>query len=170
MSDFVQLEIPDAQAWLQKVPQADAETWRTAYFDKNQIDLASPQPHHAVVPQSDLRRPRNFHNLVVTTSEVPGRVTTEAISIVTASVVLGAHLGKDLEAGVANLLGGRVDGYERTADQAGEEAIRRIGSYSVELGADAVVGVRLDYQALGVKNGMLMATATGTAVRLAPLA
>ncbi|EUJ31402.1 hypothetical protein PCORN_05051 [Listeria cornellensis FSL F6-0969] len=74
---------------------------------------------------------------------------------------------KDIGAGLRNFFGGRSEGYEQELVAAREEAIREMEERAAKLGANAVVGVDIDYEVLGADNGMLMVTASGTAVVLA---
>jgi uncharacterized protein YbjQ (UPF0145 family) len=82
-------------------------------------------------------------------------------------VILGANIFRDLFAGIRDIVGGRSGSYEEVLREAREGALRDMTAEAARLGADAVVGIDLDYETLGANNGMLMVTATGTAVKLA---
>lgn len=101
---------------------------------------------------------------VTTTPSVEGRRITRYCGIVAGEAILGANLFKDLFAGIRDLVGGRSATYERELQRAREIAMTELQQRAVELGANAVVGVDLDYEVLGQGNGMLMVSASGTAV------
>ena len=99
--------------------------------------------------------------LVTTTPSVDGYTITNYQGIVFGEVVSGVNMFKDLGAGLRNMFGGRSQGYEEELMRARNEAI------ADAMGAHAVVGVDIDYEVLGADNGMLMVTASGTAVQIA---
>jgi uncharacterized protein YbjQ (UPF0145 family) len=86
--------------------------------------------------------------------------------VVTGEAIIGANIFRDFLAGVTNIVGGRATGYENALREARDIAMREMSEEAARRGADAVVGVDLDYETLGVENGMLMVSATGTAVKL----
>ena len=88
------------------------------------------------------------------------------IGVVTGEAIIGANIFRDFLAGVTNIVGGRATGYENALREARDIAMREMSDEATRRGADAVVGVDLDYETLGVENGMLMVSATGTAVKL----
>ena len=102
--------------------------------------------------------------IVTTTSSIEGKSITRYCGIVTGEAVLGANLFKDLFAGIRDLVGGRSATYEKELQRARDVALRELEERAVSLGANAVVGIDLDYEVLGQNNGMLMVSATGTAV------
>ena len=104
--------------------------------------------------------------LVTTTPTVEGRPVRSYLGIVTGEAIVGAHFFKDLFATVRDLVGGRSGAYEKTLADARKLALSELEAAAAELGADAVAGVDLDYEVLGQANGMLIVTASGTAVRL----
>ena len=104
--------------------------------------------------------------LVTTTPTVEGRPAREYLGLVVGESIVGANLFKDVFARVRDLVGGRSGTYEKTLRDARQIAVEEMTAEAANLGADAVVGVDLDYEVLGVENGMLMVTASGTAVRL----
>jgi uncharacterized protein YbjQ (UPF0145 family) len=101
---------------------------------------------------------------VTTTPSVEGRRIIRYCGIVAGEAILGANLFKDLFAGIRDLVGGRSATYERELQRAREIAMTELQQRATELGANAVVGVDLDYEVLGQGNGMLMVSASGTAV------
>jgi uncharacterized protein YbjQ (UPF0145 family) len=104
--------------------------------------------------------------VVTTTPSVEGRPIAEYLGVVTGEAILGANLFKDLFAGIRDLVGGRSVAYERELRRAREIALTEMADEAATRGADAVVGVDLDYETLGEGSAMLMVTASGTAVRL----
>jgi uncharacterized protein YbjQ (UPF0145 family) len=107
--------------------------------------------------------------IVTTTPNVQGREITEYLGIVTGEAILGANIFRDLFAGIRDILGGRAAAYEQEFRRACEIAMEEMVTAAQERGADAVVGVDVDYEylQLGQGGGMLMVTCSGTAVRLA---
>jgi len=104
--------------------------------------------------------------IIATTPEVPEGRVVKTLGVVTGEAIIGAHIFRDLMAGITNIIGGRAGGYEKALRQARDIALQEMQLEASSLGADAVVGVDLDYENLGVQNGMLMVTASGTAVKL----
>ena len=102
--------------------------------------------------------------LVTTTPGIDGRRITTYCGVVAGEAILGANLFKDLFAGLRDLVGGRSATYERELQRARDIAVEEMQQKAAELGANAVVGVDLDYEVLGQGNGMLMVSASGTAV------
>ena len=103
--------------------------------------------------------------LVTTTPSVDGYTITNYQGIVFGEVVSGVNMFKDLGAGLRNMFGGRSQGYEEELMRARNEAIAEMQQRAEAMGAHAVVGVDIDYEVLGADNGMLMVTASGTAVQ-----
>jgi uncharacterized protein YbjQ (UPF0145 family) len=102
--------------------------------------------------------------IVTTTPSVEGRRISRYCGVVAGEAILGANLFKDLFAGIRDLVGGRSATYERELQRARDIAMEELRQRAQELGANAVVGVDLDYEVLGQGNGMLMVSASGTAV------
>lgn len=102
--------------------------------------------------------------IVTTTPSVEGKRIIYYKGIVVGEVISGIDFVKDFSAGIANFFGGRADSYEGELIQAREMAINEMISRAEQLGANAVVGVDIDYEALGSGNNMLMVNASGTAV------
>lgn len=102
--------------------------------------------------------------VVTTTPGIDGMRITRYFGVVAGEAILGANLFKDLFAGIRDLVGGRSATYERELQHARDIALGELTERARELGANAVVGVDLDYEVLGQTNGMLMVSASGTAV------
>lgn len=104
--------------------------------------------------------------ITATTPEIAERQIADTLGVVTGEAIIGAHIFRDLMAGITNIIGGRAGGYEKALRQARDIAMQEMCDEAATRGADAVVGVDLDYETLGVENGMLMVSASGTAVKL----
>ena len=104
--------------------------------------------------------------IITNTDSVEGSRVVEYRGIVSGEAILGANIFKDLFAGIRDIVGGRAAAYEKDLKKAKELALQEMIDEALDLGADAVVGVDLDYEVLGAKNSMLMVSANGTAVRL----
>lgn len=102
--------------------------------------------------------------IVTTTPQIEGRKITEYKGVVFGEVVSGVDFVRDFAAGITNFLGGRSSSYEDELIKAREQAMYEMQNRASQLGANAVVGVDIDYEVLGSNNGMLMVTASGTAV------
>lgn len=103
--------------------------------------------------------------IITTIQDVPGMEIVEYRGLATGEVVAGINVVKDIGAGLRNLFGGRIKGYEEEIVQARDEALKELEARVAEMGANAVIGVRIDFDALGSDgNNMLLVTVTGTAV------
>lgn len=102
--------------------------------------------------------------IITTTPTVEGRQITEYHGVVFGEVITGINFVKDFFAGIRNIVGGRSNSYEEELNNARTNAMRELENRAQRLGANAVVGVDIDYEVLGNNNGMLMVTASGTAV------
>ena len=100
-----------------------------------------------------------------TTPSVEGSAITEYLGVVTGEAILGANIVRDLFAGVRDIVGGRSGAYEEELRRAREIALQEMEAEAAARGADAIVGIDLDYETVG-QGSMLMVTAAGTAVRL----
>jgi uncharacterized protein YbjQ (UPF0145 family) len=105
--------------------------------------------------------------LLTTTPSIDGKKITKYCGVVAGEAILGANLFKDLFAGIRDMVGGRSATYEKELQRARDIALQELQQCAQELGANAVVGVDLDYEVLGQQNGMLMVSASGTAVVIA---
>ncbi|MGH7631303.1 MAG: heavy metal-binding domain-containing protein [Gemmatimonadales bacterium] len=104
--------------------------------------------------------------LVVTTPTIEGRRVTNYLGLVSGEAILGANIFRDLFAGIRDIVGGRSAAYEQELRKAKSIAIQEMEEQAVELGANAVLAVDLDYETIqvGSSGGMLMVSASGTAV------
>ncbi len=105
--------------------------------------------------------------LMTTTPTIEGQRITRYCGVVAGEAILGANIFKDLFAGIRDLVGGRSGTYEKELQRARDIAMKELAERAEELGANAVVGIDLDYEVMGEKNGMLMVSASGTAVVIA---
>ena len=101
---------------------------------------------------------------LTTTPSMEGRKITRYCGVVAGEAVLGANVFKDMFAGIRDIVGGRSGTYEKELRKARKIALDELAEQARELGANAVVGIDIDYEVLGEKNGMLMVSASGTAV------
>ncbi len=104
--------------------------------------------------------------LVTTTHNVEGRRVVEYKGLVAGEAILGANLFRDLFASIRDIVGGRSGAYEKVLNDARQTAVADMTDKAAALGANAVIGVDLDYEAIGSNGSMLMVTAAGTAVRI----
>lgn len=110
---------------------------------------------------------RNAGMLVATTPTIEGRRVVAYHGMVTGEVILGANLFKDFFAGIRDVVGGRAGSYEIELRKAREMAIEEMIAGAAARGANAIIGVDIDYETLGSRGGMMMVTVSGTAVTLA---
>lgn len=104
--------------------------------------------------------------ILTTTPAVEGKQITAYRGVVTGEAILGANIFKDFFAGVRDIIGGRSAAYEKELRKAREVAFEEMGQQASEAGANAVVGIDIDYETVGEKGGMLMVSVSGTAVTL----
>ncbi|MDB5472796.1 MAG: heavy metal-binding protein [Devosia sp.] len=104
--------------------------------------------------------------IISTTPTLEGRAIREYLGLVTGEVIVGANIFKDLFAGIRDIVGGRAGAYEGALRDARRQAYEELSYEAERMGADAVVGVDLDYEVVGQNGSMLMVSITGTAVRL----
>ena len=102
--------------------------------------------------------------LVTTTPIIEGKRIIHDYGIVSGETIIGAKVFRDFLAGIRDFVGGRSGAYEEVLRQAKETAIKEMEEQAARLGANAVIGVDLDYETVGGSGSMLMVTATGTAV------
>lgn len=100
--------------------------------------------------------------LITTTSTIDGRSIRSYLGIVTGEAIMGANIVRDFFAGITDIVGGRSGAYESKLAEAREIAIREMEAKATSLGANAIVGVDIDYEV--IRDGMLMVAASGTAV------
>jgi len=104
--------------------------------------------------------------LQTTTNTVEGKKIVAYYGIVTGETIIGANIFKDFMASIRDIIGGRSDSYEKVLREAKESALQEMQSNAERMGANAVIGIDLDYETIGANGSMLMVTACGTAVRL----
>ena len=104
--------------------------------------------------------------LVATTPTIEGHEIIEYKGIVFGEVVSGMNFVKDFFSGITDVIGGRSGSYESEFQDARDEAIEEMIKRASKMGADAIVGVDVDYEVLGKENGMIMVSVSGTAVKL----
>ena len=102
--------------------------------------------------------------LISTTSTLDGKRVTKYLGLVSGEAILGANIFRDLFAGIRDIVGGRSAAYEQELRKAKDIALREMTEQAQALGANAVIGVDLDYENVGQSGGMLMVSASGTAV------
>ena len=105
--------------------------------------------------------------IITTTNALDGAEVAEYLGLVTGEAILGANMFKDIFAGIRDIVGGRSAAYEKELREARKIAIDEMAFEAEDLGANAVIGVDLDYETISAGSGsMLMVTASGTAVRV----
>ena len=104
--------------------------------------------------------------ILSTTTLIEGRPVRSYLGIVTGEVIVGANIFSDMFASVRDIVGGRSGAYEGALRDARTQALAELKAEAEELGADAVIGIDLDYEVLGKTGSMLMVSASGTAVKL----
>jgi uncharacterized protein YbjQ (UPF0145 family) len=104
--------------------------------------------------------------IITSTDSVEGRPIAQYLGMVAGEAIMGVNVFRDLFSSVRDIVGGRVGGYQDALREAREAAYADLTDAARALGADAIVGVDLDYEVLGKENGMLMVSINGTAVRL----
>ena len=109
--------------------------------------------------------------IITTTATIDGKPIQEYLGVAAGEAIMGANVFKDFSAGIRDLVGGRSGSYEKIIDEAREIALNDLAERAKELGANAIVGVDIDYETIdrGQNNSssMLLVSASGTAVRVA---
>ena len=103
--------------------------------------------------------------ILTTTPSIEGKATQEYLGIVTGEAILGANVVKDIFAGIRDIVGGRSGSYEKELRKAREIALAELREEAERAGANAVIGIDLDYETVGQGGSMLMVTTSGTALR-----
>jgi uncharacterized protein YbjQ (UPF0145 family) len=103
--------------------------------------------------------------LLSTTHTLDNKTITEYLGIVTGETIIGANIFKDIFAGIRDVVGGRSGSYERVLREAKNNALAEMQEEAAKMGANAVIGIDLDYETIGPSGGMIMVTASGTAVK-----
>lgn len=104
--------------------------------------------------------------LLTTTPTIEGSPIKEYKGLVTGETIIGANFLKDFKASITDIFGGRSGAYERTLQEAKDTALREMAERAMKLGANAIVGIDLDYETIGQSSSMLMVSCSGTAVVL----
>ena len=99
-----------------------------------------------------------------TTNSLEGKTINQYLGVVSGEVILGANIFKDLFAGIRDIVGGRSGAYEKSLQDARSAAFTEIKEKAEKLGANAVVGIDIDYETIGKNSSMLMVSVTGTAI------
>ncbi|KAA5532116.1 heavy metal-binding domain-containing protein [Taibaiella lutea] len=102
--------------------------------------------------------------IISTTNNIEGQPVKEYKGIVFGETIIGANIFKDILAGIRDIIGGRSGAYERVMMEARETSLREMRERAEQAGANAIVGVKVDYETLGAGNGMMMVVTSGTAV------
>ena len=102
--------------------------------------------------------------IITTTPSIEGAKVLKYLGVITGEAILGANIFRDMFAAVRDIVGGRSAAYERELGKAREIALAELEDWADELDANAVIGVSIDYESFGHTNGMMMVSATGTAV------
>jgi uncharacterized protein YbjQ (UPF0145 family) len=104
--------------------------------------------------------------ILSTTNNIEGTPIKNYLGIVTGETIIGANIVKDVFASIRDIVGGRSGSYEKVLREAKDTALKEMTENAKRLNADAILGVDLDYETVGNRGGMLMVTASGTAVNL----
>ena len=103
--------------------------------------------------------------IITTTNNVENKTVREYLGIVTGETIIGANIFKDIFASIRDVVGGRSGSYEKVLREAKDSALAEMQDEARRLGADAVIGIDLDYETIGGHGAMIMVSASGTAVR-----
>jgi uncharacterized protein YbjQ (UPF0145 family) len=104
--------------------------------------------------------------LATTTPHFEGKQITQYLGIVTSQTIIGANFFKDILGGLRDIFGGRSATYEKVLEEAKSYALNELYQKAQAIGANAVVGIDLDYETVGSNGSMLMVSASGTAVKV----
>ena len=104
--------------------------------------------------------------ILSTTNNIDGKPVKNYLGIVTGETIIGANIVKDVFASIRDIVGGRSGSYEKVLREAKDTALKEMTENAKRLNADAILGVDLDYETVGNRGGMLMVTASGTAINL----
>lgn len=103
--------------------------------------------------------------ILSTTPTLEGKPISTYYGVVTGETIIGANIIRDFFAGIRDIVGGRSASYEQVLREAKDSALKEMSERAAAMGANAVVGIDLDYETVGSNGSMLMVTASGTAVR-----
>lgn len=104
--------------------------------------------------------------ITTTTGSIEGRSISKYLGLVSGEAVMGANMFRDFFAGITDIVGGRSGTYENVLRGGRDQALSELIEEAQKLGADAVVGISLDYEAIGASDSMIMVVVSGTAVKL----
>ncbi|MBM6661039.1 heavy metal-binding domain-containing protein [Marseilla massiliensis] len=104
--------------------------------------------------------------LLTTTSVIEGQPVREYLGVVTGETIIGANVFKDFLAGMRDFFGGRSGSYEKVLREAKDTSLREMEERARNIGANAIVGIDIDYETIGEGNSMIMVSCSGTAVRI----
>ena len=104
--------------------------------------------------------------LLSTTAVIEGRPVMEYLGVVTGETIIGANFVKDFFASIRDIVGGRSGSYEKVLREAKDTAMREMEERAARIGANAVIGIDIDYETMGQNGSIIMVTCSGTAVRL----
>ena len=102
--------------------------------------------------------------ILSTTPQIEGYHIREYKGVVTGETIIGANILKDFMAGIRDIVGGRSASYEKVLRQAKDTAMQEMMERAMQMGANAIVGIDIDYETIGKDNSMLMVATSGTAV------
>lgn len=104
--------------------------------------------------------------ILTTTHTIEGHPIRQYLGIVTAESIMGSNILRDLFANLRDIIGGRSTSYEKVFEKARQTALEELKSRAAQIGANAVVGIKIDYEAVGEKGSLMMVTISGTAVAI----
>ena len=104
--------------------------------------------------------------LLTTTSVIEGQPVRDYLGVVTGETIIGANVFKDFLAGMRDFFGGRSGSYEKVLREAKDTSLREMEERARNIGANAIVGIDIDYETIGEGNSMIMVSCSGTAVRI----
>jgi uncharacterized protein YbjQ (UPF0145 family) len=120
----------------------------------------------ALVTSDIILKLKTIKMILSTTPTLEGKHITNYYGIVTGETIIGANIFRDFFAGIRDIVGGRAASYEKVLREAKNSALKEMSERAAEMGANAVVGIDLDYETVGSNGSMLMVTASGTAVKI----
>ncbi len=103
--------------------------------------------------------------VMTTTNHLDGREIEKYLGVVTGEAILGANIFKDIFAGIRDIVGGRSASYERELQEARRIAFAELEEKAARVGANAIIGIDIDYETIGANGSMLMVSVSGTAIR-----
>ena len=103
--------------------------------------------------------------IMTTTNDLEGKVINQYLGIITGEAILGANIFKDFFAGIRDIVGGRSASYEKELREARRIAFSELEEKAFQLGANAIIGIDVDYETIGDTGSMLMVSVTGTAIQ-----